>query len=285
MLGFLLAWIPVRAVPFKIACVGDSITQGTSVSNPTLESFPAKLQRLLGTNYNVRNFGVSGRTLLKQGDFPYWKDPAFKTSHDFAPDLVLIQLGTNDSKPYNWRYGTNFVADYEALIASYTALTSSPRIVVCTPCPVYNKGVFDITPGIVATNIAPLIRDIASRLNLQLVDLHTRMDGHKEWFPDTVHPNAKGFTVMTALIYSTLAGGAPDEPPPSLGLTQPAANRLALTWPASWRGLVPLSTSALRESNTVWSVVEPAIYLDGGAVRQTNIVSGSAPRIYKLWQP
>src|SRR5262245_55187841 len=110
----------------KVACIGDSITAGTGLSSPTTQSYPARLQRLLGTNFMVGNFGVSGRTLLKQGDFPYWKETAFKQSHDFYPDIVIIQLGTNDSKPQNWRYGTNFVANYEELIASYTTLSNAP---------------------------------------------------------------------------------------------------------------------------------------------------------------
>ena len=50
-----------------------------------------------------------------------------------TPDLVIIQLGTNDSKPYNWRYGTNYVADYEELIASYTSLSNAPQVILCPP--------------------------------------------------------------------------------------------------------------------------------------------------------
>src|SRR6266567_5306540 len=89
----LMLRIDVRAAPMKIACIGDSITEGAGLSNPAVESYPARLQRLLGANALVRNFGVSGRTLLKEGDFPYWKELFFKQSHDWQPDLVIIQLG------------------------------------------------------------------------------------------------------------------------------------------------------------------------------------------------
>jgi lysophospholipase L1-like esterase len=278
--------LPLQAVPMKIACIGDSITYGAGLSNPATESYPGRLQRLFGTNYVVRNFGVSGRTLLKQGDFPYWKDSNFQTSHDWQPDLVIIQLGTNDAKPYNWRYGTNFVSDYEAMIDSYAILTNAPQVVVCTPCPVYAKGAFDIVPGTVATNIAPAVRDIATRRGLVLVDLHTRLAAHPELFPDTVHPNSKGATVMAAVMYSTLAGETPADPPPALGLELVSATRFALEWPASWRGLVPQSTTGLNNTNVVWSVAEPIIYLDGNAVRQTNTLTKSTSvRLYRLWKP
>jgi len=63
------------AEPIKIACVGDSITQGAGAKSG--QSYPAQLQALLGDGYKVGNFGVSGRTLLKKGDFPYWKEKKY----------------------------------------------------------------------------------------------------------------------------------------------------------------------------------------------------------------
>ena len=60
----------------------------------------------------------------------------------------------------------------------------------------YRNGAYSIRPGIVASSIAPQVRDIAGRLNLDLIDLHTRMGGHSEWFPDTVHPNSKGIAEL-----------------------------------------------------------------------------------------
>src|SRR3954454_24795429 len=113
--------VSVGAAPLKVACVGDSITEGSGLGNPAVEAYPPRLQRLLGTNYVVTNFGVSGRTLLKKGDFPYWKELAFTNSLKSNPNIVIIQLGTNDGKPYNWVYGTNYVSDYKELIALYQA--------------------------------------------------------------------------------------------------------------------------------------------------------------------
>jgi lysophospholipase L1-like esterase len=280
----LLTSLQLLAMPVKIACIGDSITEGAGLANASVESYPAKLQRLLGTNYIVRNYGVSGRTLLKKGDFPYWKEANFKASHDWLPDIVIIQLGTNDAKPYNWRYGTNFVSDYEEMVSSYASLSNSPTVIACTPCPVYGIGAYDIRPGTVATNIAPTVREIASQMMLQVIDLNTRLAGHADWFPDTVHPNSKGMTAMAAVVYSSLLGGPPAEPHPSVEVRRTSANRVVLSWPAAWGGLIPQATAALRGTNTTWSVAEQVIYLDGATVRQTNSFSGSA-RLYRLWQP
>ncbi len=279
--GLLLACLSLHASPVRIACVGDSITEGSGLSRPAVESYPARLQQLLGTNYIVRNYGVSGRTLLKKGDYPYWKEAYYTQSHNWYPDIVIIQLGTNDSKPYNWRYSTNFVADYEQLVASYTTLTNTLRVIVCTPCPVYGAGAYDIRPGTVATNIAPEVRDLAARLGLGLIDLHTRLAGHSELFPDTVHPNSKGMSAMAAVMYSSLL---PADPPLSVTVAKTAPNRVVLSLSPEQGGMVIQSATTFGATKTSWSIVEQGIYTDGQALRQTNTVSGAA-RFYRLWQP
>lgn len=283
LLGCLLASSSTWGVPIRIACIGDSITEGAGLSNPSTESYPAKLGRLLGTNYIVRNFGVSGRTLLKKGDHPYWNEANFKTSLTWEPDVVIIQLGTNDSKPYNWRYSTNFVADYEELVASYAKLPTHPRIIVCTPCPVYNKGAFDISPGVVATNITPIVHDLAARLVLDEIDLQTKLAGHAEWFPDTVHPNSRGMTAMAAVMSVAFVGAPSADHLESLVIGRGASNRTVLSWPAAARGLIPQFATLLRATNT-WAVSESVIYADGDFVRQTNTLTGTA-RYFRLWQP
>lgn len=283
-LGILIPFLSSQAAPVKIACIGDSITEGSGLSNPGVESYPAKLQRLLGTNYLVRNYGVSGRTLLKKGDFPYWKEANFKTSHDWQPDIVVIQLGTNDGKPYNWKFGTNFVADYEELVTSYLTLTNHPTVMACTPCFVYGNGAFDIKPGTVATNIAPAVRDIAARFQLPLIDLQIRMAGHPELFPDTIHPNSKGTTVMASVMAQALVPPPAELAATELEVFRATSTRSFLRWPDAARTLVPQSTTALKGTNTFWTVSEAVIFSDGTFLRQTNTQPGVL-KIYRLWQP
>src|SRR3954451_2825248 len=82
------------AAKIKVACVGDSITYGSGLKDRAKESYPVVLQGLLGDKYEVRNFGVSGATLLKKGDKPYDKEKAYPQALDFRPDIVVIKLGT-----------------------------------------------------------------------------------------------------------------------------------------------------------------------------------------------
>ena len=272
------------AATIKVACVGDSITEGSGLGSPATESYPAKLQRLLGTNYLVRNFGVSGRTLLRKGDFPYWNESAYTQSRSFGPDVVIIKLGTNDSKPQNWRHGTNFTTDYEALIASYAALPTQPRIMLVTPCPVYRTGAFDIRPAIVATNIAPATRELAAGLGLELVDLHTRLGNHGEWFPDTVHPNSRGTTVMAALFAAAITRAAVEPSATAAEIAVVPANRVALSWPSAAAGLVLQSVTSLA-GTPAWTVVEQVAVNNGQTVIVTNTVPTAGARFYRLWQP
>ena len=51
----------------KVACVGNSITYGIGVSDPDKESYPARLQQMLGEGYTVERFGKPGATLLNKG--------------------------------------------------------------------------------------------------------------------------------------------------------------------------------------------------------------------------
>lgn len=269
--------------PIKVACIGDSITEGTGLANPATESYPARLQRLLGSGFVVRNYGVSGRTLLKKGDYPYWKESAYTQSRNWEPDVVLIKLGTNDSKPYNWRYGTNYVAEFEELIASYRTLPSQPRVILCTPDPVYARGAYDISPGVIATNIVPAVRDLATRLGLEVIDYHTRLAGHAEWFPDTVHPNTRGMAVMAAVALETLTRSPAAPNDVLLNAARNVANRAVISWPNSAATLVLQSATRIGGTNANWAVSDAIPASDGTVLRITNTLS--SPRFFRLWRP
>ena len=63
-----------------VACVGDSITYGAGISNRNYNSYPAQLGRMLqkfDNQWQTRNFGVSGATLLRNGDLPYVQQSAY----------------------------------------------------------------------------------------------------------------------------------------------------------------------------------------------------------------
>ena len=98
----LTSWLRSFKAPRKdavrVACIGNSITFGAGIKNRSRDSYPSVLARMLGDNYWVKNFGVSARTMLNKGDHPYMNEPAYKNALAFNPNIVVIKLGTNDSK-------------------------------------------------------------------------------------------------------------------------------------------------------------------------------------------
>jgi len=121
----------------KVACIGDSITYGARIANRNVNSYPAQLGRMLGKGYSVSNFGVSGATLLKKGNKPYWRQRAFGFARKFLPDVVVIKLGTNDTKPANWKHRDSLVDDYVEMVKAFQELDSKPKVFICYPVPVF----------------------------------------------------------------------------------------------------------------------------------------------------
>ena len=267
-----------------VSCIGDSITAGVGVGTPALESYPAKLQRLLGTNYNVINYGVSGATLLLAGDMPYWLTSAYTASHSPPlPNLVIIMLGSNDSKPQNWKYGSNFYSNYRSLIATYTNLASTPQVLICTPPPCFGPNAPLIDPDIVATNISPLVRQLGTNLNHQVIDMQTLLAGHGEWFPDNVHPDSSGTSVMAAIDYTALLGDTMYGAIPNPAIGMPGNINVALSWPAGGAGWVVQTIPALGGTN-IWSVVSTVITNNGTTASLAFPIPGQSA-LFRLWNP
>lgn len=202
------------AKELKLACVGDSITQGSGLKKPGAESYPARLQVLLGKEWTVGNFGVSGRTMQQAGDHPYRKEKAFTRALEFAPDVVTLKLGTNDSKPHNWN-PARYEADARALITVFQKLPSHPRVIVCLPVPVFQADQWGIRAAVVEKEILPILRKVARETGAELVDLHTPCLGDTAFYPDTVHPNAAGHAHIAELLAAYLKRPAPPAATPA----------------------------------------------------------------------
>ena len=187
----------------RIACVGDSITFGSGIKDRNSNSYPAQLSSMLGKNTTVSNFGVSGATLLKKGNKPYWSQPKYKAALEFKPDVVIIKLGTNDSKPANWKHKAEYISDYIDLIESFQKLESKPTVWICYPVPAY-PGRWGITDKVMKEEVIPLIDEVAKQADVKIIDLYSALSDKKEMFPDTVHPNAAGAKVMAETIAEVL---------------------------------------------------------------------------------
>lgn len=180
----------------KVACVGNSITQGPGRDNP--DSYPLQMQEILGETYEVKNFGVSGRTLLKKGDYPYWDEPQFEEVKGFQPDILIIKLGTNDSKSQNWQFKDEFVQDYIDLINTFKkSMPKKGEVYICIPVPVFKTN-YGITEDILVNEMRPMLLKIAKKTKSKIINLYEPLLGHSDLLPDGIHPNTEGLAIMAA---------------------------------------------------------------------------------------
>jgi sialate O-acetylesterase len=192
----------------KIACVGNSVTYGYGLVNPAQESYPAQLQKMLGAQYNVLNFGHSGATLLKNGHNPYYRTPEFKGLINAKPDVAIIHLGLNDTDPRDWPdYRQYFEADYAWLIDTIRKVNPRVKVFICRLTPIFSghprfkSGTRDWYWQI--QNLIPLI---AKANHVDLIDFNKPLYNRPDLFADNLHPDREGASILAKAAYSRLTG-------------------------------------------------------------------------------
>jgi len=193
----------------RVACVGDSITRGTFVWRRKVNAYPAQLQAMLGDGYRVRNFGVNGHAAQRAADRPYWDSEAFASSTAFTPDIVLIMLGTNDSRGDNWQGLDAFTGDYRDLVLHYLSLESHPDVWLLTPPALFRVGrSATVRYGMDERAVAEMcgvIADVARELGCGLVDINAVTAEHPECFRlDGVHPGAAGARLIAQTVFEAI---------------------------------------------------------------------------------
>lgn len=194
----------------RVACIGNSITDGHGIDMCDVKGYPAILGRTLGKDYQVKNFGVSGRTALNKGDHPYQKEMAWQDCKAWNPDIAVIKLGTNDSKTAHQPFlATDFTNDMQQIIDSLKARNNKVRIVIAEPIPAFSDS-WTISDSVITSQIIPMLETIAKKNNAELLDLHTPFLGQQELIQrDDIHPNDKGVAKIAQLVAEQLKKPAP----------------------------------------------------------------------------
>ena len=204
----------------RVACVGDSITQGSGYPKRLAEMLnlplkfdgPENQRPAGGMLYKVENFGVGGSTMMMKSDRPYAKEKAYRSALDFKPDIVILMLGTNDTRkanPNTYEHIADFVADGTKIVESFQALSSKPKIFLCLPVPIYGVGNYGLTNENLIAGVLPGVRKIADATKVTLLDMNTPLSGHAEWFGDRIHPNGEGAKMIAATAFRAITGKDP----------------------------------------------------------------------------
>lgn len=194
--------------PTKVACVGNSITYGYLLPDPSTQSYPAQLGRMLGAGYEVRNFGHSGATLMKRGHNPYDKLPECRDAMAFAPDIAVIHLGINDTDPRDWPdYGSEFERDYESLIAGFRRANPDVRVLIARLTPIKTEH-FRYRSGteVWRDKIQRSIENVARATGVELIDFEAPLLDRQDLMVDALHPNEEGAGVLARTVAGAITG-------------------------------------------------------------------------------
>ena len=183
--------------PVKVACVGDSITQGVGANPESVYSYPAQMQNILGDEYEVLNAGVSNTVVMDYERGHKYRDTAkYTESKEFLPDIVIIALGTNDAHSTMWDSGApvQFRKDYTALAQEYMNLDSHPIVMLSLPMATWDTDRHNNN----INGTIPIIKEIGAELGLQVIDMQSFTVNHPEWFPDKLHPGNDSYPLIAA---------------------------------------------------------------------------------------
>lgn len=186
----------------RVACIGDSLTEGSIGGHVTPElAYPAALQRFLWQDYNVYNYGLGGTSMINSSTNPYMSSKQYADclASGMTYDVILVMLGTNDSKVIGdtWTDAANdeFMSCAKTLFASLKEKSPSARFAYMN-CPVKFT-----EAGYANEYMLPVQKEAAKMLASEGYDItHYDMRAYttevltKENFPkDGLHPNYEGY--------------------------------------------------------------------------------------------
>ncbi len=192
----------------RIGTIGNSITEGSGLPDPSTQSYPAQLAVILQETYGdtciLENFGLTTTTMLKNGDVSYWDTQHLVDYLAFAPEICFIMLGTNDTKPQNWdSYGDEYFDDYIAMIDTIKQRNPSTKFIIAYPPPAFSVQ-WGIRDSIVLNGVIPAVDSVLDQVDAELVDFYYPLLDSSHLFPDDIHPNAEGAGVMAQMIHDKI---------------------------------------------------------------------------------
>jgi len=208
--------------PTRIACVGDSITQGSCAydANGVIDfenlSYPAQMYaQAVSANEDVivSNYGCGATKVLPYGGLYYRDGLAYILSvEETDADYIVIGLGTNDSLSVGVSVGQHkhFSEQYTDLVLSYETLPNTKTVYGTSA--IYRYGSDVAAAGVIrALQEQVLTEQKAAGKKVQYIDLYalTLEDALADRLlhTDLLHPNAAGYAIYADAIYNAVFNG------------------------------------------------------------------------------
>ncbi|MGM9647987.1 MAG: GDSL-type esterase/lipase family protein [Eubacteriales bacterium] len=197
----------------KVACIGDSITHGTTSDDESAYNYPVYLQQMLGYDYYVEKYGAPGFSMTSTDTFSYMSYSAmYKGSQEAKPDVVIIMLGTNDCNPFDdykdWsdpNRATTFKKSAGTMIDAYRRANRDVQVYLMTPPTV--PGNADWANN-VKTHAVPLITEVAEAKECYLIDIYSWSRKNTSVFTDNggdgLHPKNENYEKLAQAVYNGL---------------------------------------------------------------------------------
>lgn len=269
-IGILLCSLNAFALT-KIACVGDSITFGLGVRPKP--SYPESLGKILGTNFQVENFGNSGKTC---GDYPsqkkggrwYGDTTQHQDAIKFQPDIFICNLGINDTGA--WWDEKLFQKGYETLIQDWKASNKNSQLYMWTKlgpdfrgpegkaafpgnifAPTFKYNTKDNGSSARRPTAEKILSNIAKKEKAIPIDAYTYMAQFPAFYKDGLHPSPEGAQCLAVLTFRVLAKELKLEQKAPRVTVNPTTKTVTLTntmphgfllngWGMGYRGVKPV---------------------------------------------
>ena len=135
-----LGGIPPKQKDMKrIIIIGDSVTVGMGRKSPEWETtWPGQMFKMMPdrAHAEIVQCAMSVRTMSRKSGTSFLDQPRYQDILKSDPDIIVIQLGTGDSKEGNWDE-KQFKSDYNEMLGAFKQLKSRPHIFPVIPTPLY----------------------------------------------------------------------------------------------------------------------------------------------------
>ena len=183
----------------RVACVGGSVTAG--LPHRESESYPVRLQEMLGAGYEVRNYGMAGATLTQKGGAGKASQDEYREVIRYLPDIVFMEFGRDESSGGDGGALKEFERECGKLTQSFLALPSHPRVILLLPPPVLSGDPADSADVRIRDRVLPALRSVAFSSGCEVVNLYNYLLDRPDCFSDSANLSPAGASLIASRLF------------------------------------------------------------------------------------